>query len=398
MVYSEMPFLSVIIPVRNEEENIENCLISLLRQTYPRFEIIAIDDNSNDKTLELMRKVEAKQVSGKIILKILTISGKPVNWTGKTWASEQGFMHSRGDLLLFTDGDTEFQSQNALALSVSQMMSENLDVLTGVPYFPLRDFWSRVVMPVWNLYSEIFGRGIADVNDPRSSVAFVMGSFFMIKRSIFERVGTYKSVKTQIQEDKSLGELLKKNQFKIKMVKVDTLISALWSRDGSTLWHGIQRSISPTLIEHRFKVLSQIALIFIMIILPFVLLPYTLTTGTHLLQSITSMVLANPALTSLLSWNLGLRDISSYSIVNTVSFVLNICLCVLIIIAVAIKSLSKYKLVPIYSIFCGMGALFLMAAYLGSFIPLLKGQRSPGINWKGRTQVVVPFDSTAASH
>jgi hypothetical protein len=73
-----------------------------------------------------------------------------------------------------------------------QMLQDKLDVLTGMPYLALQDSWSRIVMPVWNLYSELFGSGITDVNKPKSKVGFVMGSFFMIRRQVFEEIGTYR--------------------------------------------------------------------------------------------------------------------------------------------------------------------------------------------------------------
>ena len=213
-------------------------------QEYYNFEVVAIDDNSDDRTLKIMKDIASKQASGKK-LKVISLSTKPDGWTGKTWASQQGYMNSHGDILLFTDADSLFESKYTIELTVRRMFSDKLDALTGVPYLPLIDFWSKVVMPVWNLYSEVFDCGIADANNPQSKVAFVMGSFFMIKRLVFEAIDTYKSVKDEIQEDRAIGNLLKTSQYRMKMFKVDSLVSALWSRDISSLWHGIRHAVTP---------------------------------------------------------------------------------------------------------------------------------------------------------
>lgn len=146
------------------------------------------------------------------------------------------------------------------------MLLEKLDTLTGGAYLPLIDFWSKVVMPVWNLFSVIFGRGIANANYPESHVAFLMRSFFMIRRDVFEQIGTFRSVRAEIQEDRAFGSLLKKNIYRMRMFKIDTLVSALWSRGATTLWDGIHRTLGPILVEDKLAVISQQLILFAMII------------------------------------------------------------------------------------------------------------------------------------
>jgi chlorobactene glucosyltransferase len=267
------PFVSVIIPARNEEANIERCLLSVLMQNYSNFEVVAVDDNSEDRTLEIMKYIKSKQEFSEK-LKIISLPAKPEDWMGKTWASQVGYMNSTGDILLFTDADSLFESRHTIESTVRQMLLDKLDTFTGVAHLPLIDFWSKVVMPVWNLFSVIFDRGIAEANDPESNVAFVMGSFFMIRRVVFEEIGTFQAVSSEIQEDRAFGSLLKRSHYRMKMFKIDSLVSALWSRDLSTLWHGIHRTLIPVLVERKSAVISQQLILFAMIIVPFLLLPY----------------------------------------------------------------------------------------------------------------------------
>ena len=106
------PFVSVIVPARNEQDHIKRCLSSLLTQNYPNFEVIVIDDNSTDDTLKIMTEIERTIAPANNRLKIISLNHKPDNWTGKTWASQQGYLQSSGRILLFTDADTYYNNKD----------------------------------------------------------------------------------------------------------------------------------------------------------------------------------------------------------------------------------------------------------------------------------------------
>jgi chlorobactene glucosyltransferase len=153
---NNLPLVSVIVPARNEQGNIQRCLLSLLAQNYPSFEVIVVNDSSTDYTLEIVRKIKIspiKQREGDKSLdtdrlKIITVTEKPEKWTGKTWVSEQGYSHSTGNILLFTDADTYYMRKDIIYETVSYMQDQALDVLTGTGFIELRDFWSKVTIPL----------------------------------------------------------------------------------------------------------------------------------------------------------------------------------------------------------------------------------------------------------
>lgn len=367
-IYNPFPLVSVIVSARNEEAHIEKCLSSLLAQSYPNLEVIAIDDNSTDATLRIMKDIKrTRHMLPLGRLKIISLNDKPGNWNGKTWASQQGYLQSCGSLLLFTDADTEYTNKDTILLTVSYMQEKNFDVLTGIPYLELRDFWSRIVMPLWNLFSEVFGASISDVINPKSNVAYLMGSFFMIRRRVFEDVGTFQSVCNSIQEDKALGMRIKKAGYDINVVKVDEIVSALWSRDLTSLWHGIGRSLAHIAIESRSRLVKSLLIIFMMAALPFLVLPYTV------LITVQQIWLTYP---------------SEFLFIRLILLLfLNTLSCLLVITGTAIKAIKKYRLTPAYSILSFIGAMFLIVAYLTSIIPLMMSIQTRPVIWRGRTYI-----------
>ena len=371
---NNLPLVSVIVPARNEQENIQRCLLSLLAQNYPSFEVIVVNDSSTDYTLEIVRKIKIspiKQREGgdKSLdtdrLKIITVTEKPEKWTGKTWASEQGYSYSTGNILLFTDADTYYMRKDTIYEAVSYMQDQALDVLTGISFIELRDFWSKVTMPLWNLFSILLGSNTGAMNDPKSKVAYLVGSFFLIRRQVLEEIGTFRSVKNAIQEDAELGLLLKSTGYSMKIVRIDNSVSGLWSRDLQTLWYGIKRTFAPM---KRWRIFTNLMTVFFMAFLPFLLLPYTF---------LSAIALSNAQLSGENSIDgLQLLQLASYS------FYLNLTSCLIVIISTALKDIKKHRITPIYSLLSFLGAGFIIISYIASILSIFLKQSIP---WRGRT-------------
>jgi chlorobactene glucosyltransferase len=367
------PYVSVIVPARNEQDNIERCLLSLIEQNYPNFELIVVDDNSTDNTLTNMKKIQQKyhhyhqkQKQKKYpILKIVELKDKPDDWTGKTWASEQGYLKSTGNILLFTDADTIYK-KNVISYVISYMISNKLDVITGDPFIELRDFWSKISMPLWKLMSFTLGKDVKDINNPKSKIALLMGCFIMIKRNVFESIGTFKSVKNAIQEDQALGVRIKESGYKLRMIPMDNFIRALWSRDLSTLWQGIGRTIAPMILKEKEKVFINFISIIFMTTLPHMLLLYTIYLN---------LIYSN---TFAMTNTIHIFDNYYYTL-----FIFNLIVCLTSLVGIYIKTVKTYKINPLYTLLSPIGSIFLIIAYLSTIIPFLLSSKS--IEWKGRT-------------
>jgi cellulose synthase/poly-beta-1,6-N-acetylglucosamine synthase-like glycosyltransferase len=360
-----LPAISIIIPARNEELNIERCLLSLVDQNYPNYEVILVDDNSNDNTVQKARKIQQKFKAKLQNLKIIELKSKPQDWTGKTWASEKGLLSSRYNMLLFLDADC-YYAKNCILFAISHMLSNQLDVITGYPFFVLRDFWSKISMPLWKLMSFTFQDDASHVNDPNSEVAYLMGCFFMIKKHVLIEIGSFASVKNAIQEDKELGQKLKYSGYKLNMVQMDSFITALWSRNLSTLWHGLARTISPMMLYQKKKVFINFVTIFILAVLPSLLVvtnfPSIMQVQLH-------------------------KDLTLNNYLHLITFVLYLITFGLTTCCVIMKLVSMCRTFTCYALLFPLGGLFLTLVYFATMLPLMLSikRSSKKIQWKGRT-------------
>jgi cellulose synthase/poly-beta-1,6-N-acetylglucosamine synthase-like glycosyltransferase len=266
---SEKPKVSIVLPARNEEGFIEKCLDSLLNQDYDNYEIIAIDDSSEDNTGKIIAEYAAKNP------KIVHVSArpKPDGWMGKNWACSEGYKKTTGELLLFTDSDTR-HSKNVVSLAVDHLLSLGLDALTVIPKMNCLDTWTRITLPVLSTFLHTRFSALR-VNDPAKKTGYFFGSFFIITRKAYENVGTHEGVKNEIIEDGALGKKVKESGHKLRMVDGTHLIDAVWARDWSTLWNGLKRLMIPLYLQnHKIAGGIFVAVLFLLF-MPYVLLTYS---------------------------------------------------------------------------------------------------------------------------
>ncbi len=204
-VGSGAPFVSVIVPARNEERNIEACVSSLERSSYPRFEIIVVDDRSTDRTAEVARVAERGRAERRLVIEGAEL---PEGWLGKPWACTQGAREARGELLLFTDADTT-HDRELLERSVRALQEDEADAVTLFGRQLMESFWERLLQPQIFLAMAIrFPDQRRPVPRKRWRDAIANGQFLLFTRSAYERLGGHEAVQAEVVEDLRLAQLL----------------------------------------------------------------------------------------------------------------------------------------------------------------------------------------------
>ncbi len=231
------PFVSICVPARNEERDLEACLDSLMTQDYPNFEVIAADDQSEDRTFEIIKLFEQRYDN------FIGFQGKslPEGWLGKPYVLNQAVSKTKGEYLLFTDADPVFEPF-ALKSAIFLMQKQKLDMLTLMPGASFGSFWERVVQPV--IFGLIAGlTRFGDVNNPDSPKAMGIGAFILVKRSAYEKAGGHESVKKNVIEDIALGKTIKRSGHKIWIADGKSLFSIRMYHSFYEIWTGWKKNV-----------------------------------------------------------------------------------------------------------------------------------------------------------
>jgi chlorobactene glucosyltransferase len=250
----DLPFVSILVPARNEEGKIGRCLESLIKQNYPNFEVIAIDDRSVDGTASIIQSYAAKDA------RIKLVKGKdtPPGWTGKCNALAHAVGYASGDWFIFTDADT-FHHANSIRDAVSHGITNRADLVSFMPMQELGSFWERLLMPTL-LGSFLLGDPFHSVNDPKAARAYAYGQYIIARRNSYLAVGGHQSVRDEILEDHALSRVFKAKGYKILVADGKTLYSVRMYTDLESMWQGWTKNLY-SLIESRVGNLFAVLLV-----------------------------------------------------------------------------------------------------------------------------------------
>jgi glycosyltransferase involved in cell wall biosynthesis len=199
-----IPEVSIIVPARNEEPSLGDCLDSLTAQTGVPFEIIVVDDGSTDRTREIAQSFAGVRV---IPARPLHEDGAGKAWTGKNNAVIAGAKEASAQWLLFTDADT-VHLPGSLARALEEAKHERADLLSYSPQQVVVTFAERAVMPV--IFAELAARyPPRKVRDQNSGVAAANGQYILVRRAAYDAVGGHAAVVTEILEDVALARLFR---------------------------------------------------------------------------------------------------------------------------------------------------------------------------------------------
>ncbi|HSH04917.1 MAG TPA: glycosyltransferase [Anaerolineae bacterium] len=234
---SNTPFISVLIPARNEAAVITKTITALSHQTYPHYEIILLDDNSTDNTATLARAAAPPN-------KLTIIPGQPLpsGWLGKNWACHQLSQVAQAPLLLFIDADVTL-APTALAALAHHQTSTNANLLTIWPTQITLTWSERLIIPLINFAILTYLPLYPVHHTHHPSFAAANGQCLLFHRSAYDAIGGHAAVRHQIIEDVVLAQNIKRNKQQLRMALGNQLVNCRMYPHWSAVRDGLAKNI-----------------------------------------------------------------------------------------------------------------------------------------------------------
>ena len=197
-------FVSVIVPLRNEANNVIGLIENLRSQnSLANVEFIFLNDNSDDSTFDLVSTAIEKKPNFRLI------QGEPLppGWIGKVWALHQLLAQTHGEIIVSIDADVRL-TPDAISRSITLMKSTQLDFLSPYPHQIAQTLGERLIQPLlqWSWMSTLLLR--LSERTTFSSMAVANGQFFIVKKQALDAAGGYEAVKSAVLDDVFLARRL----------------------------------------------------------------------------------------------------------------------------------------------------------------------------------------------
>jgi glycosyltransferase involved in cell wall biosynthesis len=238
------PRVSIIVPARNEQDDIAQTLALLLELDYDNYEVIAVDDRSSDRTGEIMDRF-AGDLGAESRLKIIHVSELPAGWMGKTHAMWIAGSQASGDWLLFTDADVLFKP-DSVRRALNYGESEQADHVVLFPQIIMKQPGERMMIAFFQTLF-VFGHRPWKVADPKTKDHMGVGAFNLVRRSVYERIGTYKRLRMEVLDDMKLGKVVKQAGFRQRNVFGRDLISLRWAKGAMGVMNNLTKNFFAVL-------------------------------------------------------------------------------------------------------------------------------------------------------
>ncbi|HEX8924745.1 MAG TPA: glycosyltransferase family 2 protein [Terriglobales bacterium] len=257
---AKKPLVSVIVPARNEEANLDRCLRTLVMQAGVPFEILVVDDGSTDGTRRIaesfsrVKQCPVVTTNDLSEVRVMTAPALISGWTGKCNALVEAVRQSRGEWLLFTDADTE-HLPGSLAAALDEVQQADAAMLSYSPEQKLSGLTQSLVMPV------IFGELATtyrprEVSDPNSPIAAANGQYILIRRSLYDRVGGHAAVCGELLEDVALARNVKRAGARMVFRLGRGRVNAYMYRDAAEMEQGWTKNLA-LLFPHAQNLASR---------------------------------------------------------------------------------------------------------------------------------------------
>jgi len=229
--------VAVVIPARNEERNLKQALLSVLRLDYPELEIVVVNDRSTDGTRAILVEL-AKQDQRLTLVHIESLSE---GWLGKTHALHKGAQRAQGEFILFTDADIVFHPL-ALKKAMTHVQANQLDHLTVVPEDTMPGFFLRALSATFGIFMFILFQPWK-VRDPKSRKYMGIGAFNLVRSSVYQAIGGHQAISLRPDDDLKFGKLVKRSGFRSDVLNGQGMVSVEWYRSVPELIQGLMKNM-----------------------------------------------------------------------------------------------------------------------------------------------------------
>jgi chlorobactene glucosyltransferase len=235
---TSLPFVSILVPARNEQRGLERCLVSLLEQDYPYFEVICLDDRSEDLTPRILDQLQLRYPH----LQRTYGAELPSGWIGKCHACHQLSQSAQGELYLFTDADTVHQA-NMLRSMVTTLHAQQAALLTGFPQVLTHHAMGWLILPLlfFVIVLHLPLRYVATSLNPRLIAAH--GAFMLFRAEAYHAIGGHLAHRQAIVEDMEMAKAIKKTKRKAYLVDITPYVACDMYEKPRDVWQGFSKNM-----------------------------------------------------------------------------------------------------------------------------------------------------------
>jgi glycosyltransferase involved in cell wall biosynthesis len=249
------PRVSIIVPARNEARDIAQSMKQLLALDYDNYEVIAVDDRSTDRTGEIMDQMagdlpvsqnsQGMKDSSAPTLRVIHHRELPAGWMGKTHAMWTAANEATGDWLLFTDADVLFKA-DSLRRALAYATAENADHVVVFPHMIMKQPGEYMMIAFFQTMF-VFGHRPWKVADPKAKDHMGVGAFNLVRRKVYDAVGTYEALRMEVLDDMKLGKVVKNAGFAQRNVFGGDLISIRWAHGAAGVVNNLTKNFFAVL-------------------------------------------------------------------------------------------------------------------------------------------------------
>ena len=260
----QSPFVSILVPARNEERGIRECIESLCTQIYPSYEVIVLDDASTDSTSDILQELSEQFPD---TLTVITGNALPHDWIGKSFACHQLSKKANGEFLLFTDADT-IHSPYALLSLIRTSQHYQADLLTAVPDQQLSSFWEHLMVPFMHLLYHGYLPNALIYRSKDTRFIAANGQIMLFRYDAYHDIQGHESVKDSLVEDIELARRVKEKNGKVVLANAIDIVSCSMYNGFSEVFHGFSKNFYAGFSENIIIYLFFLIHVFTAYVIP----------------------------------------------------------------------------------------------------------------------------------